>query len=1312
MKAAVAETSRLAKWIAVLALGLIAFYSGAAQLRVLIDSDNNVATGCTVAVPGGSFAGVEWVLDTTVDPTTVPPSITGVTRQDCVIPASNTLGPPVAVSPGGWNVGLGQGVNGYDVVETFFPTPSLFGIWRLAFVYEDPQRGADVLVSTTDEFGGPPITFLFGAPPGPIPTLGSLGLLLLVATLSGFGLFILRRHKAPLMTIVAAVAVCVTTSTWAVIVLDGLINDWSGVPPLASDLIGDAPPGSDVSAAFASADPGAGRVYFRADVRLGGVTQTISFTSVAPAGATVGGPTYNVTATATSGLPVTLAIDASAAAVCTIAGSTVSFIGTGTCVIDANQAGSAIFAPAPQVQQSFAVTKGSQTISFTSTAPAGATVGGPTYNATASATSGSPVTLTIDASAAAVCTIAGSTVSFIGAGTCVINANQAGDANYEAAPQVQQSFPVGKALQTISFTSTAPSGAVVGGPTYNVTATATSGLAVSFAIDASATAVCSIAGATVSFIGAGTCVINANQPGDAQYAPAPQVQQSFIVKGTQTITFTSAAPPAAVYQGPTYNVTATATSGLAVSFTIDASATTVCSIAGSTVSFIGTGTCTVNANQAGNASFVAAPQVQQSFTVGPNLGADAYSVVGNTQLVAAGHSTPTTPFTASPTTILANDTADVAITLTTVTDAATTGGGLVTVDSAGKFSYKPPVGQAAGTDTYVYTGTANGVSRTATITFSIANVVWYVDNAFVGTHDGRSDAPFLGMGAGAGNLGSALSNTGPATGAYIYVAKGTGATSGAYVFKANQTLIGAGATLTVGALSIPGADANTPTLGGTLTLANSVTINGIDVSTGASNGIVGTAVTGLNVTARDVTTTTGTAVSIGGAASGGTFTFRSVSASGGANGIVLQNTTGSFTVTGDGTNTTRGGNASGGTIANMAGGDGASAGTGVYLSNAQNVTLRRMTINGTNQNFGIYGTGVTNFVMQYATVAGTNGTSTAAREGSVIFDNALGASNSISDSVISGAVEDNLRVENGSGVLAGFTISNNNIQNNSSASGNIGVRFAAKTTASMTGTISGNTFTGNRTDTINTDAGDTSTLNITISGNTIVRGAPNDGNLGINVTAGVSGQVTFDVDNNKVGTPDGTTDQSLLNTGINIFAGGTSTMNGKVRNNRVINRGAGVSGSGIRVVQATDSVLNVSVSNNTVSNVGLDYGIQFDGGQNTGATGDTQIGVVNNSVSVLATALDAIRVRARNASSACSRITGNVATHPGASTCTLGGAELPCALSVSQGNTAVHNLEGGALGLAGGNPGTASNRITTFGTLTTVGSNFCTLILN
>jgi hypothetical protein len=136
--------------------------------------------------------------------------------------------------------------------------------------------------------------------------------------------------------------------------------------------------------------------------------------------------------------------------VCSVVGSsvdhaTVSFIGAGTCTIVAKQAGDVKYEPEAETQ-SFVVGKGSQAITFTTTAPSSATVAGPAYTVTATGGgSGNPVTITIDAASSSACSIAGSTVSFIGVGTCVIDANQAGDAAYNAATQAQQSFAVGSA---------------------------------------------------------------------------------------------------------------------------------------------------------------------------------------------------------------------------------------------------------------------------------------------------------------------------------------------------------------------------------------------------------------------------------------------------------------------------------------------------------------------------------------------------------------------------------------------------------------------------------------------------------------------------------------------------------------------------------------------------------------------------------------------------------------------------------------------------------------------------------------------------
>ncbi len=163
--------------------------------------------------------------------------------------------------------------------------------------------------------------------------------------------------------------------------------------------------------------------------------QSINITSTAPGGAVIGG-SYTIAATASSGLAVTFTADGSSAGICTVAGSTVTFVGAGTCTIDANQAGNGSYQAAPQVQQSFAISRVAQTITFTSAPPGGATVGGATYTVSGSASSGLAVTFSIAAGSAGVCTLAGSTVSFVGAGTCTIDANQAGNGSYQAATQV------------------------------------------------------------------------------------------------------------------------------------------------------------------------------------------------------------------------------------------------------------------------------------------------------------------------------------------------------------------------------------------------------------------------------------------------------------------------------------------------------------------------------------------------------------------------------------------------------------------------------------------------------------------------------------------------------------------------------------------------------------------------------------------------------------------------------------------------------------------------------------------------------------
>ena len=181
--------------------------------------------------------------------------------------------------------------------------------------------------------------------------------------------------------------------------------------------------------------------------------QTITFTSATPGAATVGGATYTAAATASSGLTVTFT--SGSTSVCTSGGtngSVFTFVGNGTCTVDANQAGNGNWNAAPQVQQTFTV-KTNQTITFSTTAPTTASVSGATYTPAATATSGLAVTITVDGSSSGICSINAGVVSFQTPGTCVLDANQAGNGSYYAAPQVQQTFTVGKGNQTITFTS-------------------------------------------------------------------------------------------------------------------------------------------------------------------------------------------------------------------------------------------------------------------------------------------------------------------------------------------------------------------------------------------------------------------------------------------------------------------------------------------------------------------------------------------------------------------------------------------------------------------------------------------------------------------------------------------------------------------------------------------------------------------------------------------------------------------------------------------------------------------------------------------
>jgi hypothetical protein len=259
-------------------------------------------------------------------------------------------------------------------------------------------------------------------------------------------------------------------------------------------------------------------------------SQTIIFGALS--NQALGTAPFTLSATASSGLAVSFA--STTPAVCTVSGTTATLVNVGTCTIQATQAGNANYAAATPVNQSFQVTQEieSQTIAFG--ALSNQALG--TSPFTLSATASSGLAVSFASTTPAVCTVSGTTVTLVNVGTCTIQATQAGNANYAAATPVNQSFQVTQESQSQIITFGALSNQALGTAPFTLSATASSGLAVSFA--STTPAVCTVFGTTATLVNVGTCTIQATQAGNANYAAATPVNQSFQVNAA-SFTLTS-----------------------------------------------------------------------------------------------------------------------------------------------------------------------------------------------------------------------------------------------------------------------------------------------------------------------------------------------------------------------------------------------------------------------------------------------------------------------------------------------------------------------------------------------------------------------------------------------------------------------------------------------------------------------------------------------------------------------------------------------------------------------------------------------------
>jgi Cadherin-like domain/Cadherin-like beta sandwich domain len=264
-------------------------------------------------------------------------------------------------------------------------------------------------------------------------------------------------------------------------------------------------------------DSGAGNLSFFKDftVTITDVTIPQSITFASLANKTFGDAPFTLSATGgASGQPVIFSIESGPA---TISGNTVTLTGYGSVGVRATQAGAGDYGTAPYVVQGFYVKPQPQVITF---APlANKTFGDASFTVSATGgASGQPVIFSIPGGPASVL---GNTVTLTGAGTVTVRATQAGGGNYDPATQVDQSFTVAKAPQTITFNP-----ATTALTTDTVTLSATggpSGYQVYFSVFSGPG---TISGNSLTFTGPGAVVVRAYQFGDSNYLNAADVQRT------------------------------------------------------------------------------------------------------------------------------------------------------------------------------------------------------------------------------------------------------------------------------------------------------------------------------------------------------------------------------------------------------------------------------------------------------------------------------------------------------------------------------------------------------------------------------------------------------------------------------------------------------------------------------------------------------------------------------------------------------------------------------------------------------------------
>jgi methionine-rich copper-binding protein CopC len=648
-----------------------------------------------------------------------------------------------------------------------------------------------------------------------------------------------------------------------------------------------------------------------------------------------------------------------------------------------------------------------------------------------------------------------------------------------------------------------------------------------------------------------------------------------------------------------------------------------------------------------------------SFSVPPDAGDDVRGVTGNVSI-----DTTTTGFS-----VLANDAgSNLAV---TAFDPTSVRGGTVSVDAAGRFTYTPPVGYE-GPDSFTYTISNPAGSDTATVSLSVSGMVWFIDNSgpactLISAGCGRRGTPFTSLlgfntvnGGGTMNGGDVID---PEPGDTIFLFTGNAPYIGPLVLLNSQRVISQGATSSLGTLAgiafapdsvlVPSTGGTRPTItsvssGVFLALDNQLhaidflntggvaiagaagvgtfQMNDIGIANATGGGGVMLA-NGGTVTAggiNTISTTTGIALSVQNTQiAPGNLTFRSISSSGAAKGIVLTNTGqgighGGLVVTGTV------GDGSGGTIQNASqrgielsstkavslknmvlfnasttdaavatDSNTAVLNAAIYMSGVAGASFDNVDIAGTNQQ-GIIGVDVSDFTLVNSTIIGAGDGD---EEGALKMRELTGTVTLTNDDFSFSAAQ-TVEIKNTAGSLL---LNLNGVamrDTQASANGQGGLQvITTGTTAvhpSAIVNVVNSTFQRLRTHGVNvqsvgtTDAG-WATSDVDITGTTFDPGAAPGTMIGIDLDADDASTLVFNVVNNpQIDARNGPA--------VNIFGDVSARVEGRIVANvvRVLdNPGNSQVGSAVRVNTNKDAAGAIQISSNVISNAGDDAGIEI-----------------------------------------------------------------------------------------------------------------------